>query len=104
MGKWQVFDSSSIYPSTQYPITTGADTVITSIYITNFYNFFTDTVHAIIERDSIIIPVQICHGYRINGTGYFDYDITSQVTLVYDVNNLASGMLDHRMETWHLLP
>jgi EGF-like domain len=93
---WMAWDSGSIERTVQYPIVLSADTAITCLLISNFYNYFSAQVHArLTARDSIMIARQSLQGKTVEGNGYFDYP-ANEVHLFFDVTDSVTGQVDHR--------
>ena len=71
---------------------------ISNVIISNFYNYFTQPVQAVINKDTITIPNQEMEGKVIFGVGFMNPTTTGiadqALTLRYEVIDTATGTVN----------
>ena len=98
-GNWQVFEKGSNTNTSQYGVTIEASAAgISNVIISNFYNYFTQPVQAVVSKDTITIPNQEMQGKVIFGVGFMNHTTTGiadqALTLRYEVIDTATGTVN----------
>lgn len=98
-GNWQVFEKGSNTNTSQYGVSIQSSSAgISNVIISNFYNYFTQPVQAVINKDTITIPNQEMQGKVIFGVGFMNPTTTGiadqALTLRYEVIDTATGTVN----------
>jgi len=95
LSQWGVLETGSVTPQTQYALNidkTNSDTVVV---IKNLFNFFTQSVLAYVQGDTLVIPNQQLMGHVVFGKGYIYstplYGANSAISMRYEVVDTAAG-------------
>jgi len=98
LGNWQVFEKGSTTNAAQYEIAILVDTPVTTVTITNFHNYFTSSVLAYVNHDTLTIPNQEMEGKVIFGVGYIytssTYGQFGAISMRYEFIDTATGLVD----------
>ncbi|NDC41900.1 MAG: hypothetical protein EBZ77_10175 [Chitinophagia bacterium] len=93
---WQVHEKGTISPTINYPVAIEPGEQINVVSIKNFYNYFGgNSVRAIVDKDTIVIPNQQIMGKVIFGKGYIHSSsaesINDIITMYYAVIDSANN-------------
>ncbi len=100
LGTWHVAEHGSNSSPANYSIriTAGAGTAPSEVFITNFYNYFTQAVKANVLLDKLFIPSQYLYGKLVFGNGYIHatsiYGLYGYITVAYEVIDTATNIPD----------
>ena len=98
IGGWQVSETGTTTAFAQYEMAIEVDTPVTTVFLKNLNNYFTDLVIAYVNHDTLTIPNQDLDGKTVFGTGYiYSTDVNGNfgiISMRYEVIDDVTNRAD----------
>lgn len=100
MGIWTVTEDGTISNAAQYSVSVNRGSLPREILVTNFYNAFTKPVRAMVNSDTVTIPLQYVNRWRVQGRGQIKRDPYRGIHALVDFNYIVEDTLNKLIDNF----